>query len=64
MQGTPSFELVRMNILALLRSRNRVDLIPVWETFLKKFPEAEIDEKVPCEDLYGDILRFSRDAVR
>ena len=53
-----------MNILALLRSRRRVDLIPVWETFLNKFPDAEIDEKVPCENLYGDILRFSRDAVR
>lgn len=63
-QGTPSFELVRMNILALLRSRRRDDLIPVWETFLSKFPDAEVDDKVPCEDVYGDILRLSRDAAR
>jgi hypothetical protein len=62
-QGTPSFELVRMNILALLRSRHRDDLIPVWETFLGKFPDADCDAKVPCEDIYGEILRLSSDAA-
>lgn len=63
-QGTPSFELVRMNILALLRSRRRDDLIPVWEKFLSKFPDAEVDNKVPCEDIYGDILNRVSNIVR
>lgn len=63
-QGTPSFELVRMNILALLRSRHRDELIPVWENFLSLFPNGEVDEKVPCDDVYGEVLQLSRDAAR
>lgn len=63
-QGTPSFELVKMNIFALLRSRHREDLFSVWETFLSKFPDSEVDNKVPCEDLYGEILRRSSEAAR
>jgi hypothetical protein len=63
-QGTASFELVRMNILALLRSRRRDELIPVWEKFLSLFPDGEVDDKVPCDDVYGEVLQLSRDAVR
>jgi hypothetical protein len=63
-QGTPSFELVKMNIFALSRSRRREDLFPVWETFLSKFPDSEVDNKVPSEDLYGEILRRSSEAAR
>lgn len=60
-KGTPSFEIVKLNIEALLRSRERADLVPVWEAFLDRFPDGEIDEKVPCEDIYGEILDLLED---
>lgn len=47
---------MKLNIETLLRQRAREDLIPVWQTFLDQFPDGEVDEKVPCEDIYGAIL--------
>lgn len=55
-QGTPEFELVKLNILNLLRSRGRSDLESVWEEFLAKFPDDALDEKVPFENIYEELL--------
>lgn len=55
-QGTAGFEIVKLNVFTLLRSRDRDDLIPVWEDFFAKFPRAEVDPMVPYDDIYGDLL--------
>ena len=59
-QGTPSFQLVKMNIESLLKQRDRKDLIPVWETFLGKFPCSEGDQDVPYDDIYGELLSLGK----
>lgn len=64
LQGTPKFELVKLNIISLLTSRDRTDLIPGWETFLSTFPTAEVDDKVPCEDIYGQLLDLHENPTR
>ena len=60
-QGAPDFEFVKMNIIDLLKSRERLDLIPVWEKFLSQFPTDSIDENVPCDDIYGELLRINEE---
>lgn len=55
-RNTETFEEVRINIKRLLRKRDREDLIPEWEELLGKFPDAPIDDKVPTEDVYGEIF--------
>ena len=63
-QGTASFEMVKLNIKNLLTQRGREDLIPTWEKFLSQFPRAEIDANVPCDDIYEELLRSSEEAKR
>jgi len=60
-QGAPDFEFVKMNIMDLLKSRERQDLIPVWEKFLSQFPTDSIDENVPCDDIYRELLRINEE---
>ena len=55
--------MVKININRLLRSRDREDLIPEWENFLATFPEAEIDENVPCEDVYGELIHINDNMI-
>jgi hypothetical protein len=53
-----------MNIMDLLKSRERHDLISVWETFLGQFPTDKVDGNVPCEDIYGELLRINEEINR
>ena len=57
LKNTAEFHLIKLHIMSLLNKRDRQDLIPVWEDFLDKFPEASVDPNVPCEDIYGELLR-------
>ena len=63
LQSSVSFEMIKININRLLRSRDREDLIPEWEKFLAAFPTAEIDENVPCEDVYGELIRINDNII-
>jgi hypothetical protein len=35
----------------------------VWDAFLEKFPDSEVDSKVPCDHVYEDVLRLHAKAV-
>lgn len=57
LKSSSEFKLIKMNITKLLKQRDREDLIPVWDEFLDKFPDAAEDPNVPFDDVYGDILK-------
>jgi len=52
-----------MNITTLLKARDRSDLIETWEDFLGHFPTAEVDDNVPCEDIYGELLLIKEEIL-
>jgi hypothetical protein len=63
-KNTATFELVKLKIRTLLEKRNRQDLIPGWDEFLDKFPDSVHDDKVPFEDIYGELLDKYRNLER
>ena len=64
LQGTPGFEIVKMNITKLLTQRNRCDLIPIWDEFLLNFPADKVDTRVPCENMYEEVEKLHKSTLR
>jgi hypothetical protein len=63
-KNSAAFEVVKDQIMQLLTSRGREDLFQVWEDFLDTFPENTVDERVPFENIYKDIMDTCGGSVR